>query len=172
MKIRLAPAVVLSLLFAAAAVSAAQDPLPNIAPPPIKMGLWQSSVTVNAGAMGAPGAGHPITNQSCYTPDSWKQSMQEMQSRQPKMNCTTSNMQQDSHKISFDGQCAADQGMTISYHVEMFLDSDEAMHGTSAVKMSGAQFPQGMSMSSSISSKFISSDCGTLKPGESKPVHP
>ena len=168
MKIRLALASV-SLVLSFSAVASAQ--VPNIAPPPIKMGLWQSSVTVNAGGM-APGAGHPITNQSCYTPDSWKQAMQQMQSRQQKMTCTTSNMQQNSHKMSFDGQCTADQGMTVSYHVEMFLDSDEAMHGTSAVKMSGPQFPQGMSMSSAISSKFISSDCGAIKPGESKPVHP
>jgi len=168
MKIRLALAS-LPLFLSSAAGASAQ--VPNIAPPPIKMGLWQSSVTVNASGMGAPG-GHPITNQSCYTPESWKQAMQQMQSRQQKMTCTTSNLQQDSHKMSFDGQCSADQGMTVSYHVEMFLDSDEAMHGTSSVKMSGPQFPQGMSMSSAITSKFISSDCGAVKPGESKPVHP
>jgi hypothetical protein len=159
----------LPLLLSFAAIASAQ--LPNIAPPPIKMGLWQSSVTLNSKAMG-PAGGHPISNQSCYTPDSWKQSMQKMQSRQPGMNCTTSNMQQDPRKLSFDGQCTADQGMTVTYHVEMFLDSDEAMHGSTSAKMNGPQFPQGMTMTSSISSKFISSDCGAIKPGESKPVHP
>jgi hypothetical protein len=134
------------------------------------MGLWQSSVTLNSTGM-RPAGGHPITNQSCYTPDSWKQSMQRMQSRQPNANCTTSNMQQDSHKLSFDGQCSADQGMSVTYHVEMFLDSDEAMHGSSSAKMAGSQFPQGMTVTTVISSKFISSDCGDIKPGESKPVH-
>src|ERR1700733_9807088 len=137
MKIRLALASV-SLVLSFSAVASAQ--VPDIAPPPIKMGLWQSSVTLTSTAMG-PAGGHPITNQSCYTPDSWKQAMQKMQSRQPNMNCTTSNMQQDSHKLSFDGQCSANQGMSITYHVEMFLDSDEAMHGSSSAKMSGPQFP-------------------------------
>jgi hypothetical protein len=134
------------------------------------MGLWQSSVTLNSTGMG-PAGGHPIASQSCYTPGSWKQSMQKMQSRQPGMNCTTSNMQQDSHKLSFDGQCSENQGTNVTYHVEMFLDSDEAMHGSSSAKMSGPQFPQAMTMTSVISSKFISADCGDIKPGESKPVH-
>lgn len=164
---RVAP---LLLLLSCFAVAAAQVPA-GLAPPPIKMGLWQSSVTVNASLMGGAGA-HPITNQSCYTPDSWKQSMQRMQSRQPNMNCTTSNMQQDSHKLSFDGQCSSTQGMNVTYHIEMFLDSDEAMHGTSSVKMTGPQFPQAMTMTSVISSKFISADCGSIKPGESKAIHP
>ena len=150
---------------------AAAAQIPNVAPPPIKMGLWQSSVTLNSTGMGLAG-GHPITSQSCYTPDSWKHSMQKMQSRHPSANCTTSNMQQDSHKLSFDGQCSEAQGMSVTYHVEMFLDSDEAMHGSSRAKMSAPQFPQGMSMNSVINSKFISSDCGDIKPGESKPVHP
>jgi Protein of unknown function (DUF3617) len=168
MKFRLAFAASLPLLLASAALTAAAQ-VPDIAPPPIKMGLWQSTITVNSGM----GAGHPITNQSCYTPDSWKQSMQQMQSRQPQnLNCTTSNFQQDSHKMSFDGQCSSDQGYNFSYHVEMFLDSDSAMHGTTAAKMSGPAFPQGMTMNSSVSSKFISTDCGDIKPGESKPVHP
>jgi hypothetical protein len=118
-----------------------------------------------------PAGGHPITHQSCYTPDSWKQAMQKMQSRQANADCSSSNLQQDAHKLSFDGQCTVQQGMSITYHVEMFLDSDEAMHGSSSAKMSSPQFPQGMTMTSVISSKFISSDCGDIKPGESKPVH-
>lgn len=167
MKFRIVPAATLALLVSLAGLAAAQ--VPNIAPPPIKMGLWQSSVTVTGG-MGA--AGRAITNQSCYTPDSWKESMQNMQSRQQKMNCTTSNLQQDSHSLSFEGQCSADQGFTINYHIQMVLDSDSAMHGSSTTKMSGPNFPQGMAMSAVINSKFVSSDCGDIKPGESKSVHP
>jgi Protein of unknown function (DUF3617) len=169
MKFRITPTATLSLLVSLAGLAAAQSPLPNIAPPPIKMGLWQSSVTVTGG-MGT--AGRAITNQSCYTPESWKESMQNMQSRQQKLSCTTSNLQQDSHSLSFDGQCSADQGFTINYHIQMVLDSDSAMHGSSTTKMSGPSFPQGMSMSAAINSKFLSSDCGDIKPGESKSVHP
>jgi hypothetical protein len=166
MKIRRA---IVPLLFSA--VAAAQSPIPAIAPPPIKMGLWQSSVTITSGGGMVP-AGRPIANQSCYTPDSWKESMQSAQSHGQKMNCTTSNFQQDSHQISYDGECSPGQGMTMDVHVQMVLDSDSAMHGTTTTKMNGPMFPQGMTVSSAISSKFLSSDCGTLKPGESKPVHP
>jgi hypothetical protein len=172
MKIRFVPYASLPLLLSFAALAAAQ--VPTIAPPPIKMGLWQSSITVKSGGMGPmAGAGNTTSaHQSCFTPDSWKQSMQAMQSRQQKMNCTTSNFQQDSHEISFDGQCTTDQSINVNYHVEMFLDSDSAMHGTTTSKMSGPMFPQGVTMSSSIASKFISSDCGDIKPGESKSIHP
>ncbi|HEY1499178.1 MAG TPA: DUF3617 domain-containing protein [Acidobacteriaceae bacterium] len=166
MKILFVPLAVLPLL---CVVAAAQEPIPNIAPPPVKMGLWQSTINVKPG-MGPAGAA--VTNQSCYTPDSWKQSMQSIQSRQPNTNCSTSNLHQDAHQLSFDVTCAADQGYTISYHVEMFLDSDTAMHGSTTGKMSGPAFPQGMTMGSTITSKFLSSDCGSIKPGESKPVHP
>lgn len=158
----------LLLLLSSFAFAAAQVP-DGITPPPIKMGLWQATVTVNAG-MGPAGA--TSTHQSCMTPESWKDSMAKMQSRQPNTNCTTSNMQQDSHKLSFDGACSMDQGFSVTYHVEMFLDSETAMHGTVAGKMSGPNFPQPMTMGSSISSKFISSDCGGIKPGESKTIRP
>ena len=172
MKLRFAPSASLSLLLTFAAVAAAQVPA-GITPPPIRMGLWEAAVTIQSSAMGPGGAaGRTSVHRSCMTPDSWKETMQKMQSRQPNAECTTSNLQQDSHRVSFDGQCTVEQGMSVTYHVEMFLDSDTAMHGTSMAKMSGPMFPQGMQISSAISSKHISDDCGDLKPGESRPVHP
>ena len=177
MKIRLAALAPLALLLSLVAV-AQTTPL---TPPPIKMGLWQSSVTVNMSAMpgmpaGAAGAGGAMTrvNQSCMTPDSWKNAFHSMQQRQQQTaaNCTTANVQQDSHQVTFDMDCSSQQGYSTNIHVQMFLDSDEAMHGNATVKMSGANFPQGMSMTSAITSKFVSSDCGDIKPGESKPAHP
>jgi hypothetical protein len=144
-----------------------------IQPPPIKMGLWQSEVTVNMSGMGGPGNGeHTSIHRACMTPDSWKKDMQAMHQQQQKVNCTTLNMQQDSHRISFDEQCSADEGYNTNVHVEMLLDSEEAMHGTAAVKMSGPNFPQGMSMNSRISSKYLSADCGDIKPGEQKDMKP
>jgi hypothetical protein len=174
MKLRFTALTPLPLLLSLAA--AAQTPTP--APPPIKMGLWQSSVTVKMSGMdnlppsAAAASTHTMVYRSCMTADSWNKAMQSMQSAQQKMDCTTSRMQQDSHQLSFDESCTAQQGYTSSIHVQMLLDSDEAMHGTSNVKMTGPAFPQGMSMSSTITSKFISSDCGDIKPGEQKPANP
>jgi hypothetical protein len=179
MKFRIAPAATLSLLISLAGLAAAQDPTSNLTPPPIRMGLWQSSVTVDMSAMsgmpaGAPSGSMTHVNQSCMTPDTWKNAFHSMQQRQQQAqaNCSTANVQQDAHQLTVDMDCSMQQGYSSNIHVQMFLDSDSAMHGHATVKMSGPSFPQGMSMSSAISSKFVSSDCGDVKPGESKPVHP
>jgi len=52
MKLRLLSPAFLPLLLSFAALAAAQ--IPTIAPPPIKMGLWQSSVTVNMSGIEQP----------------------------------------------------------------------------------------------------------------------
>lgn len=163
------------MMLVAASVVAAQTGAGS--PPPIRMGLWQSEVSVNLSGMEnlPPGAGADRTSvhQSCMTPDSWKKSMQAMRGQQPsRVNCTTANMQQDSHRIAFDEQCTAEQGYNTNVHVEMFLDSQEAMHGTAAVKMTGPAFQRPISMNSTITSKFLSKDCGDIKPGEERAVNP
>jgi len=175
MKFRAASLASLALFLASAAFASAQDTTPT--PPPIKMGLWQSSVSVNMAGMmpNAPsGAGGSVThvNQSCMTPDSWRDAFRNMQQRrqQATANCSTANVSQDAHQMTFDMSCTGQQGINTNVHVQMFLDSQEAMHGNATVKMSGPNFPQGMSMNSTIASKFLSSDCGDVKPGESKPV--
>jgi hypothetical protein len=177
MTFRAASLASLALFLASTAFAAAQETTPT--PPPIKMGLWQSSVTVNMAGMmpNAPaGAGGSMThiNQSCMTPDSWRDAFRNMQQRrqQATANCSTANVSQDAHQMTFDMSCSGQQGVSTNVHVQMFLDSQEAMHGNATVKMSGPSFPQGMSMTSTIASKFLSSDCGDVKPGESKPVQP
>jgi hypothetical protein len=181
MKLRLLSPAFLPLLLSFAALAAAQ--IPTIAPPPIKMGLWQSSVTVNMSGMpnnpnmpsGAGGGSMTHVNQSCMTPNSWRDAFRNMQQRRQQAasaNCSTLNVSQDAHQVTFDMNCSSQQGFTSNVHVQMLLDSEEAMHGNATVKMSGPNFPQGMSMTSIITSKFVSSDCGDVKPGQSKPVQP
>lgn len=161
----------LPLLFSLATLASAQSA------PPIKMGLWEHSVTLDMSGMpnGMGGASHAITNQSCMSDDTWKQALQSMQGHRQMANaanCTTSNMQQDAHHFSFDVACSAQQGMNTKMHLEMNLDSEESMHGTMSTTISGPNIPQGMSMKATIQSKFVSSDCGTLKPGEQKSTSP
>ncbi len=152
----------------------------TMAPPPIKMGLWQSEVTVTTARMENPAADndahtvHTTVRRSCMTSDTWKKNMQAMheQQHQQEVNCTTTNMQQDAHKMSFDQQCTADQGYNTSVHVKMQLDNEEGMHGTPDIKMSGPVFPQGISMHSAIKSKYLSADCGEIRPGEQRDVKP
>jgi hypothetical protein len=170
MNLRFATPAALATLFSIAALAAAQTP----APPPMKMGLWQTEVSVQMNGM-PNGAGVPprtITTQSCMTPDTWKDSLQNAQNRQhnPAANCTTSNVQQDSHHYSADMVCSGNQGFTTTIHVDMQFDSDESMHGTTAATFGGGGAAQGMSMNSTIKSKFLSSDCGDVKPGRGKMV--
>jgi hypothetical protein len=160
-------AISLSIAFAAAA--SAQTA------PPLKMGLWQHQITVQMSGMpdGMP-ASRTITKQSCFTPDTWRNSLQQMQSHpaMPGVSCTNSNVQQDARHVSFDAQCTMQQGMSMNVHVDMHFDSEEAMHGTTSVTMTGDKMPSGMTVNSTIQSKFVNTDCGSVKPDDQKDVTP
>lgn len=137
--------------------------------PPLKMGLWQSEVTVEISGMpSGTGAPRTIVKQHCMTEESWKRSMQEMQGQQNNASCKMSNLQQDEHHLSFDENCTSQQTYTVAAHIDMHLDSEEEIHGTASMNMSGSGLPQGMSMKSTIRSKFVKSDCGDLKPGDQR----
>ena len=167
------------LLTFAAAAAAAQDTA--VMPPPVKMGLWQSETTTTVSgappnspmAMAMTNGGRTTVTQGCLTPESWAKDMEGMnQKRRGSGDCTTSNFQQDSHHVSFDEECAGGQGYSSSVHFEMLIDDEENAHGHAEVKMSGPAFPQGMTMNMTVKTKFVSSDCGSIKPGESHTVRP
>ena len=146
-------------------------------PPPLKMGLWEHQVTVQMSGMpNGVDSTRTIVKQSCFTPNTWRNSLQQMQSHSNTggLSCSTSNMQQDVHHVAFDVQCstAAQPAITTNMHIEMNFDSDESMHGSTTTTMSGPNMPQGMSVNTTIKSKFVNSDCGSLKPDEQKDVAP
>ncbi|HEY1807592.1 MAG TPA: DUF3617 family protein [Acidobacteriaceae bacterium] len=164
----------LPLLFSFAAIASAQTDTP----PPIKMGLWQSESTTSV--EGAPAdspmaqaiarGGRTNVSQGCLTPETWKDEFHHMQQHRPGADCTQTNFQQDSHHISFDEQCGSQGGYSSSVHFEMLLDGEENAHGHADVKMTGAAFPQGMTMHVTMKSKYLSSNCGDVKPGEGKTI--
>jgi hypothetical protein len=175
MKLRLAAVATLPLLLSFAALAAAQ----TLEPPPIKMGLWQteSSTSVDGMPADSPMAqamtrgGHDNVSQGCLTPETWKNEFQHMQQQRRDADCNQSNLQQDSHHIAFDEQCGGQSGYTSNVHFEMLIDDTENAHGHAEVKMSGPAFPQGMTMHMTMKSKYLSSDCGSIKPGEGKTIH-
>jgi hypothetical protein len=170
MKLRPVVPATLAILIAFAALASGQTGTP----PPMKMGLWQSDVSVQMSGMpnGASMPPRTLTSQTCMTPDTWKDSLRSMQNRRPNspVNCTTSNVEQDGHHYTADVQCTAQQGFTTSVHVDMQFDSDESMHGTTTMNMGGPNAPSGMQMTSTVKSKFLSSDCGDIKPGQGKMI--
>lgn len=173
MKVRLSIAIAFTFLLASSAARAqASD-----APPPIRMGLWQSETTSTfAGAPGSPlgqalgHGGHTVVSQGCLTPETWKDEMEHLNQQAHRSNCTMSNFQQDTHKVSFDEQCSADHGFSTQMHFEMLIDSAESAHGDGEMKMTGPAFPDGMTMHMALKTKFLSSDCGDVKPGEGKVI--
>ena len=179
MRLRLPVLATLPLLCSFAALAAAQ----TIEPPPIKMGLWQSEVTTTMeNAQNSPmgsavargmGSGRATVTQGCLTPDTWKKEIQGMQQHMRDTDCTMSNFQQDSHHVSFDEACTAgsQQGYSNTVHFEMLIDDTENTHGHAEMKMTGPAFPDGMTMHMAMKTKYLSSDCGDVKPGESKVIH-
>lgn len=169
MNFRVAAKAAFPLILSLSAFAPAQTST-TITPPPVKIGLWQTSMTIAMSGLpsGAP-SGHTVARQSCMTPDSWKKDLGRM-NQQQKAECTMSNVQQDSHHLLLDETCSTSQGNNVTVHAEFLFDSDESMHGTSTAKLTGPTFPQGMTVSSTINSKYLGSDCGDIKPGDSKTV--
>lgn len=159
-----------------AAVAGAQ--LQTLTPPPLKMGLWQSTVTMQMAGMpnmpagAASPLGKPMMRQYCIDSSSWQKAMITSQQQQQTADCSMTNVQQDAHHLAFDEACSAKGGMTVSVHMQMTWDNDESAHGAFTSKVTGgSQAAQAMAMNLTVDSKFVSADCGGLKPGESKSVN-
>jgi len=139
-------------------------------PPPIKMGLWQTETSSEMTGMPNMPAGRSRSNvvQGCMTPDSWKDSLTKLQER-PNSDCTTKNIKQTGHTFAVDESCTSDR-FTSTTHFEATVDDTEHMHGSGTMEISSPQFPQPMKANMKMTSHFVSSDCGDVKPGESKVI--
>ncbi|HEX5236034.1 MAG TPA: DUF3617 domain-containing protein [Silvibacterium sp.] len=169
----------------AASVAGAQTAATTTTPPPIKMGLWETSVTTQMEglqlppeviarlkAMGKPipGDSHTNTTQGCMTPDEWQKNIEQM--NQPKdADCTYANRQSGGSKYGFDISCKSENGMTMNGHFEMLVDDTTHAHGSFRMKSDQeGQSGQKFSMHGTLESKFLGSDCGDVKPGSSKTI--
>ncbi len=165
----------LSLLLALAALTAARSArAQDIAPPPIKMGLWQNEFTTTmTGMENSPAGAHmggdrTSVNQSCLTPETWQRDLARMREQQAK--CTRSNMHQDAHSIAFDETCSTEHQFVTTVHFEATFEGGEHMHGVATAHTTGPSFPQGMTLNIHMSGHYIGADCGDIKPGETKTV--
>ena len=168
------------LLFAA--VAGAQTAAPA-APPPVKMGLWETSSTSHiAGlqlppdvaaqlkAMGRslPGGTHTLITQGCLTPEEWQKQMADM-NKPPDSDCKTTNRQVTPRSVSFDISCKSENGATTNGHWEMHVVDNE--HGQGSAHMtSSTPGPNGqnLTMDMTFNSRYLSSNCGAVKPGDAK----
>lgn len=152
-------------------------------PPPVKMGLWETTVTSKMSgfqlppdvaaklkAMGrsVPGSPHTTVSQGCLTPDEWQKSMENM-SKPSSSDCTITHRQLEARKFSVDVSCKSQNGGTTTGHWEMQATDDEHSHGSGHMT-SDAAGPNGQhfSMDMTIDSHFLSANCGDVKPGNAK----
>lgn len=174
----------LLILFAAATASAQTDALPAT-PPPIKMGLWETSVTSQMSgfqlppdviaklqAMGRPipGAPHTSVAQTCLTSEQWQKDFEQLHKPQ-NSDCTITKREADTHNFSFDISCKSQRGMEMNGHWEIHFVDEEHSHGSGHMT-SDSPGPNGQpfAMDMTIDSHYLSADCGDVKPGTPKVI--
>jgi hypothetical protein len=129
---------------------------------PIKPGLWENTANMKSG----PGGGRTITRQVCYSAKmTVDQYVAQLAQQTPGFQCTFSNQKVTAHNISMDQVCSG-QGMNAKSHFDVSMPDPEHMISNSHMEMSGSVQgrPMDMKMDSAITGKFISSDCGSVKP--------
>lgn len=162
-----------------AALAAAQ----STTPPPVKMGLWETTVTSSMSgfqlppdivaklkAMGrsVPGGPHTTVSQGCLTPEEWQKSMQSM-NQPPNSDCTITHREMQARKFAFDISCKSEHGGTMTGHWEMQATDEEHSHGSGHLT-NDATGPNGQhfTMDMTIDSHYLSANCGDVKPGDAK----
>jgi hypothetical protein len=164
----------LLLLSLSVCAAHAQNQLSEV--PPVSMGLWQTDTSsVVTGLENTPMAamasalGRPHATQSCLTPEKWKNDIQGFNARQ-QHDCTLSNLHQDAHEIAFDEVCKSARGGNNNAHVDIVIEDQQHSHGTVLMKVADPALPQAMTINMTMSSHYLGSDCGGIKPGEGKMV--
>ena len=166
----------LLVLLSLSVCAAAQAPNQLSETPPVSMGLWQTDTSSTVtGLENTPMAamasaiGRPHSAQSCLTPEKWKSDIQGFNARQ-QHNCTLSNLHQDPQEISFDEACQSAHGGTNNAHVDIIIEDQQHSHGTVVMKVADPALPQPMTINMHMTSHYLGSDCGSVKPGEGKVV--
>src|SRR5215472_10194955 len=154
-----------AMLLVAPAIQQTQKSQPPVAPqqvpqvadaPPIKMGLWESTMT-----MGTTGA--MLKSRACLNQETY----QRMLTRVPP-NCTISNLTTTAASITGDVKCESPDGGTSKGHVDVQIPDSSTVHG--AVTVTTKYQGHTMVMDIKSDAHFVSADCGDLSPGESADV--
>jgi hypothetical protein len=170
------------IFLSAAAVAGAQTAKTPVPPPPVKMGLWETTVTTQMSGLqlspemiqrlkqmgrDAPGAPHTTVTRGCLTLEEWQKDMEEM-NKPRNSDCTIVKHGDDLRALSFDVSCKTERSM-VSGHWEMHVISDEHGQGSGHMK-SDQTGPNGQSfvMDSTMDTRYVAADCGDVKPGDAK----
>ena len=124
--------------------------------PPIKMGLWEGTVTNSLSTK-------TLKTRACVTPQSYQDAM----TRVPP-GCTIANKKQTATSISGDLSCTLQHGGTTTGHID--VETPNATTMTSTIQLNVTAQGQTVPMNMTTESHFVSADCGDLAAGQSKVV--
>jgi len=127
-----------------------------ITPPPIKMGLWEATVTSSL-------APKPLKTRSCLTPQSYQDAMAHIPP-----GCTISNKTQTATSITGDLSCTLQHGGTTTGHIDVEMPDPTTVR--SKIDLSISVQGQTMPMTLTTESHFVSADCGDVAPGQGKVI--
>lgn len=174
------------LLVCAAGLAGAQSAMSPSTPPPVKMGLWETTVTSQITGLQLPpevieklkqmgrevpgSAPHTSVSRACLTPAQWQKDMEEM-NKPRSSDCDMKKREVSPTKYSLDMSCKTEQGMTMTGHWEMNVVDSEHAHGSGHMA-SDQPGPNGQTFAANMTldSKYLGADCGDVKPGSPQMV--
>lgn len=128
--------------------------------PPGKAGLWETSSTAQ---MNMPGMNVPprtVKVHTCNTAGEWQKNL----GNPPGQDCSKTGESFSGSTYTAQISCKSGTKGTIT----MTWDTPESSHGTMHLDMNTNG--RSMSMDMSMTSHFVSADCGAVKPGTGVPV--
>jgi hypothetical protein len=131
---------------------------------PIKPGLWNTQVVAKMGLND--NDNEPIVSQACFTAGTTINGyLAAMTKSAPNIQCTVSNKVQTANHIAFDTTCTSPNA-TSRTHSDFQLADSEHFTGSSHSTIVGSSndHPINMEMSKTFTAKFLSSNCGDVKP--------
>jgi Protein of unknown function (DUF3617) len=130
--------------------------------PPMKVGLWEATSTSHMTMPGMPANMPPRTSkvQTCVAADSWAKTIGQPQGQ----DCSKTSESFSGKTYSADVSCKSGA----KGHVEMTWDGPDSGHGTMHLDMNMNGHAGSVDMT--MSSHFVSSNCGAVQPGKAVPV--
>ena len=125
---------------------------------PIKAGLWETHVSVNHGS--------PIAGQSCFSAGTTLSDYLTATNKAVSgTQCSVANKVQTAHGIAYDTACNG-PSLSSKGHIDFQLPDAGHFNGTSHTTVTGTArgTPENMAIDKTFTAKFVSSDCGSIKP--------
>lgn len=157
----------------------------TLAPPPVKMGLWETRTTVKMTGVQLPPAvvaklqaqGKPIPGNEprkklshmCLTAATWHNEFENLEPGREKSECPMKILKQDSSGMVADFVCnASAPGDKRTGHIEIKYASAEKWNGTMRTEIVTAAHPAPMLVNMSVDSVYLGADCQGIAPGASR----